>query len=189
MISVYDPMKSAYLNTIEAEERMKKYNYKVDHDLSNVQTKVFYNPEADNPLLITYRGTKNLLNDIPVDLAIAVGQLKHTQRYRDSKNTYQRAKEKYNTNKALLFGHSLGGSLASAVSEPNDKVITFNKGSAGFIGPATETKANEIAYRWNGDILSGMTLFDEHKPIAIGDLRDPNSAHRLSNLENNTIFV
>ena len=182
MLSLYDPLKSSMLNTIEAEEKMKKHNYKLDHELSNIQTKVFYNPEADNPLLITYRGTKNFLNDIPTDIAIGFGQLKHTDRYKDSKYIYQKAKEKYNSN-ALLMGFSLGGSLASAVSEPNDKVITYNKGSAGFVGPATETKANETAYRWNGDILSGMSVFDKHKPITLGGFKDPISAHHLSNIE------
>ena len=182
MLSLYDPLKSSMLNTIEAEEKMKKHNYKLDHELSNIQTKVFYNPEADNPLLITYRGTKNLLNDVPTDIALAFGQLKHTDRYKDSKYIYQKAKEKYNSN-ALLMGFSLGGSLASAVSEPNDKVITYNKGSAGFVGPATETKANETAYRWNGDILSGMSVFDKHKPITLGSFKDPISAHHLSNIE------
>ena len=182
MLSLYDPLKSSMLNTIEAEEKMKKHNYKLDHELSNIQTKVFYNPEADNPLLITYRGTKNFLNDIPTDIAIGFGQLKHTDRYKDSKHIYQKAKEKYNSN-ALLMGFSLGGSLASAVSEPNDKVITYNKGSAGFVGPATETKANETAYRWNGDILSGMSVFDKHKPITLGSYKDPISAHHLSNIE------
>jgi hypothetical protein len=83
----------------------------------------------------------------------------------------------------LLVGHSLGGSLASAVSEPNDKVITYNKGSAGFVGPATETKANETAYRWNGDILSAMSVFDKHKPITLGGFKDPISAHHLSNIQ------
>ena len=188
MISLYDPLKSSYLNTIEAEEKMKKHNYKLDPELSNIQTKVFYNPEADNPLLITYRGTKNLLNDIPTDIALGLGQLKHTQRYKDSKHIYQKAKEKYNSN-ALLVGHSLGGGLASAVSEPNDKVITFNKASAGFISPSTETKANETAYRWNGDIISGLSVFDKHKPNTIGRLEDPFNAHRLSNIEKNAIFV
>lgn len=187
MLSLYDPLKSSYLNTIEAEEKMKKHNYKLDSQLSNIQTKVFYNPEADNPLLITYRGTKNLINDVPTDVALAFGQLKHTQRYKDSKHIYHQAKDKYKSN-ALLVGHSLGGSLASAVSEPNDKVITFNKGSAGFISPSTETKANETAYRWNGDVISGMSVFDKHKPTTIGTFEDPLTAHRLSNIEN-AIFV
>jgi hypothetical protein len=182
MLSLYDPLKSSYLNTIEAEEKMKKHNYKLDHDLSNIQTKVFYNPEADNPLLITYRGTKNILKDVPTDIALAFGQLKHSSRYKDSKYIYQKSKEKYNSN-ALLVGHSLGGSLASAVSEPNDKVITFNKGSAGIISPSTETKANETAYRWNGDVISGMSIFDKHQPITIGGYKDPFSAHHLSNIE------
>ena len=108
--------------------------------------------------------------------------MKHTDRYKHSKYIYQQAKEKYHSN-ALLVGHSLGGSLASAVSEPTDKVITYNKGSAGFVGPATETKANETAYRWNGDILSGMSVFDKHKPITLGGFKDPISAHHLSNIE------
>ena len=47
MLSLYDPLKSSYLNTIEAEEKMKKHNYKLDGELSNIQTR-----EADNPLLI-----------------------------------------------------------------------------------------------------------------------------------------
>jgi hypothetical protein len=88
----------------------------------------------------------------------------------------------------LLVGHSLGGGLASAVSEPNDKVITFNKASAGIISPSTETKANETAYRWSGDIISGLSVFDKHKPITIGTFQDPFTAHRLSNVEN-AIFV
>ena len=52
MLSLYDPLKSSYLNTIEAEEKMKKHNYKLDRELSNIQTKVFYNPESDNPCFI-----------------------------------------------------------------------------------------------------------------------------------------
>ena len=186
MLSLYDPLKSSYLNTLDAEQQMKKHNYKLDHELSNIQSKVFYNPESDNPLLITYRGTKNLINDLQTDASIVFGQLKHTQRYKDSKDVYHKAKEKYNSN-ALLFGHSLGGSLASAVGEANDKIITYNKGSSGFIGPATQTKSNETSYRWNGDVVSALSVFDKHAPITLGNYKDPLSSHHLNNIKN--VFV
>ena len=62
---------------------LDKSGYEFDSALSNIQSRVYHNPK-DNKFLVTFRGTKNRLNDIPTDLAILTGNLKNTQRYKDS---------------------------------------------------------------------------------------------------------
>jgi dienelactone hydrolase len=157
---------------------LKNAGYNFDKDLSNIQSRVYHNPK-DNKVLVTFRGTKNLLNDIPTDLAILTGNLKNTQRHRDSKQVYENAKKKYNTNGVTLVGHSMGGSLGNAVGQKNDTIYTFNKG-VGFNNP--NTKANERAYRTSTDLISVLSAGDKHQHNVSGFNANLLHAHEVDRL-------
>ena len=179
-----DALKASYKTKEDAEQTYKKHGYNFDKDLSNIHSRVYYHPNEKN-LLISYRGTKNLLNDLPTDLAILTGNLNNTDRYKHSKDVLDKAKHKYNTS-ATIIGHSLGGSLASSLGDDRDKIITFNKG-AGLLTKPHEAKHNETAYRVNGDIVSSLSSYDHNqKTLKNNTLHNP---HFLDNLDNHPIYV
>jgi hypothetical protein len=175
-----DALSGTYKSKKKSAEMMAKTNYLFDPELSNIQSRVYFNHD-ENKLLVTFRGTKNILNDVPTDLAIATGTLPLTERYMSSKIIYDKAKNKYMGAQTTVLGDSLGGSLASAIGQKDDKIVTFNKG-AGILEPITKSKSNEKGYSWAGDIVSGLTLFNSNQK-RIGNLKNPLSAHDYSNLE------
>jgi hypothetical protein len=104
MINLATALKSTYKTKNESEKTMNNFGYDFDRSLSNQSDRVYYNP-YDNKLLITYRGTKNLINDIPADLSILTGQY-NTKRFTGAKDQYQKVKQKYNqTPDITLIGH------------------------------------------------------------------------------------
>ena len=92
LLTLSDTLNSTYLNKKEGANLIDKSGYEFDKELSNIQSRVYHNP-IDNKVLVTYRGTTNLLNDIPSDLAILTGTLKNTNRYKESKKVYENAKK------------------------------------------------------------------------------------------------
>jgi hypothetical protein len=184
MVTFRKALEASYKYKDQAKNYLVDDGYNMDDKLSSANTKVFYNPNR-NDLLITYRGSKNLLNDwLDTDLNIPFGNLKNTKRYKESYDVYKQAKEKYKNTSPLLIGDSLGGSLASAVGgdDKRNRIYTFNKG-AGLLGKDTNNKVNEHAYRQNGDLVSTFSLFNKHKPITLGKKKkDPIASHNINNL-------
>ena len=185
-INFYDPLKASYENHDEAENRMKKYGYNYDRDLSNDETKVFYNPdhEDDNKkLLVTFRGSKNMDDWTNTNPSILLGGFTDTRRYKDREKTLNEAKQKYNSNGAMLFGHSMGGSLSSALGKENDSIYTFNKGAGALYNHNTHNKSNEQAYRWNNDLVSVGSYLNTIPSKIIGYKKSYKKSHDLSNLK------
>ena len=152
-------LKSSYLTKEQSSSLLSKNGYSMDNNLSNINTRVYYNPELDKSIL-TIRGTKNLLNDIPTDFSVFLGttDLQNTKRFKDTEKVYNKAKEKYKN--LTIVGHSLGGFLANALpTDKNDRVFTYNKG-VGLINH--DTKANETALRTQTDIISFLSKNDKH---------------------------
>ena len=152
-------LKSSYLTKEQSSSLLSKNGYTMDNDLSNINTRVYYNPELDKSIL-TIRGTKNLLNDIPTYFSVFLGttDLQNTKRFKDTEKIYNKAKEKYKN--LTIVGHSLGGSLANALpTDKNDRVFTYNKG-VGLINH--NTKGNETALRTQTDIISFLSKNDKH---------------------------
>lgn len=161
-------IQSTYKSKKKSADELKENGYIYDSELSNINDRVYYHPQQDK-VLVSYRGTHNLLRDIPTDLAILTGTLHKTKRFKEGKHTYEKAKEKYGTDHATLVGHSLGGSLASGIGGEKDEVYTFNKG-AGLLG-AHHTSKNEHAYRHVLDPVSLMSSQDSNQK-SIGSITD-----------------
>jgi hypothetical protein len=139
--------------------KMKKTNidnYEYDKDLSNHNQQVYYD-KINKSLLYNVNGTHNLY-DVGTDIYLGIGKLKDTERYRQADRTLFNAKQKYNPQKTILTGHSLGGSIAGYIAKPEDDVYTLDKGATAF----QKVKKEEHAYRSKGDVVSLLNANSKH---------------------------
>jgi hypothetical protein len=186
---LYQALKNSY-----AKEKAEKLGeYRLDQELSNDNQQVYFNPEAKSgdKLLFTVTGTHNS-SDVITDIALGFGNLKNTNRYKEADETLQQAKQKYNTNQAIVAGHSLGGTIASYIANSqDDKIFTLDKGAT--IGQPVRSK--EQAYRTKGDIISIMNA----KSTNMQTLPNPNTksnwvidpwkAHAVNNIAETPIAL
>lgn len=109
----------------------KKVSWKVDNKLSNKYFTVLYNDKTKQSI-ISVRGTDPKdIKDLKEDLLIATGtQRLLSSRLRSGKKLLDKVKTKYGDN-IELTGHSLGGSIASQISNAEHlPAFVFNKGSS-----------------------------------------------------------
>lgn len=139
----------SYIDPNGRSKQLGDYHY--DHELSNDENAIYYNSK-DNRLLVGMRGSANA-DDALTDVSLGAGQLRNTNRYKRSADKHRQAKNKYKGAKTVVVGHSLGGSLASAIGDDDDDIITFNKGNT-LLSNTTTTKKNEKSYRVKGDVVS-----------------------------------
>jgi hypothetical protein len=107
--------------------------------------------------LYNVNGTKNL-RDWKNNLKIAVGL--PTEREKVERNYLERAKKKHKPKDTTITGHSQLGYYASKISQPTDKVITYNKASLG-----DTIKKNETHYRTALDPVSILTVGNKHSKV------------------------
>ena len=62
--------------------------------------------------MVSVAGTHNL-RDWGTDIYLGLGKLKDTNRYKEAKSVYDKAKSKYNPLQCSAIGHSLGGTIAN----------------------------------------------------------------------------
>jgi predicted alpha/beta-fold hydrolase len=182
MVDLYNALNSY---TDEGRGALAKEGYTYDYDLSNHNQQVFYNPELKK-MIYNVRGTHNL-DDVKTDVALALGRLQDTNRYKEARTTLQKAKEKYAPAETHITGTSLGGTIAQYIPDKTDKVYTYNKGVA--IG--AKTRSNEKAYRTSGDLVSLMGWGQKHM-ITLPNrnyLRNVLTNHFTSNIKNKGIKI
>jgi hypothetical protein len=186
-INLYDVLKNSYADKNKQMNSLKKEGYKYDSMLSNHNQQVYYNPN-EKKLILNVAGTHNL-RDWATDAYLAAGKLKDTNRFKEAKNIYNQAKQKYQGSNATITGHSLGGSIAGYISgDANDKVVTFNKGAT--IGQ--KMRANETHYRTRGDLVSVLNTNSKHTQNINNPnkfLKNPYSAHMITTLNKSNIKV
>lgn len=194
-LTLYDSLKIGYLrDENRQEEALKQFGYTLDRDLTNYDHLTAFN-EKDKKLLYVVNGTNPLRpQDLYTDVALAVGQLKATPRYKSDKRSYEKAKAKYNETSTVIAGHSLGGGIAGKLdNNPRTKILTFNP--AATFGESKNLR--ERAYRTGGDIVSLLKpktgkvkqtvktnkFLVPKIPQAVLD------AHDIKNIKNKKIFI
>ena len=161
--------------------------------LSNRNNQVWVNPEK-RKLILSVKGTNpTSLKDIGTDIYLAVGQLHKTDRYKDSKRIINDARNKYQNYDIINTGHSLGGSIVSKLSKPNEKVYAYNEG----VSPFQETRSyngNHQHIRSQIDPVSILgsnakhmkTITNVHNPTGLLPI-DLLNSHNLESLKNKNI--
>ncbi len=175
-------LEASYKRNRKAENIGKKSGYKLNHQLSNSNHKLFTD-KNENPYIV-FTGSRKV-GDWLTDGALAVGLAGLTPRFRNERSYTKKIKEKYKNKPLTTVGHSLGGSLAESVSDLADKTITVNKGT-GFFGINKHLKHSQTDIRTGNDPVSLLSRGQSGgKKITIKHTRfvDPVYAHKYSHLE------
>jgi len=183
----------------KAQEELNPYGYKIDNELSNKETKVFYNP-LENKMVFSVAGTNPFSSrDLGTDAYLAFlgnAGLKLTNRYKEAESVLDRARTKYKGSEKVLIGHSLASSIINTLNtNPDEQVKTFGTGSGLYsMGGKGES------YRTFYDILSATSkdkVIPSYIPNKKGNLRSSQnidypqgySAHSYKNLKGRNVFV
>ena len=141
-------LRSGYLPQSEAEEKMKKFGYSYDKELSNMDTKVFVSP--DGVPTIVHRGTKNM-RDVFDDGMLAIGLGEYGFRYKNAKRVTDKAANKY-LQPVDTVSHSYGGWLGEH-SNAKGEIVTYNK-AVGLGDVFRKNADNQTDIRTTGDLVS-----------------------------------
>lgn len=187
-VPLYDVLKAGYDKTKRND--LNKYGYNYDSMLSNSNQQVYFNPN-ENKLLVNVAGTHNWA-DVGTDLYLAFGDLKSTNRYKQARDTLNKAKEKYGVQNATITGDSLGGAVSQYIASKDDKAITYNKGTT--IGQ--KTRGNENAFRVEGDVVSLLSsgakrskTLDNKAKTTFNPITNILNRHYVDNLKGRDIFI
>lgn len=156
---LHDLIQSSYQRNNTAEDIGLKHGYRLDHNLSNSEHKVFSNPDKQDSTIV-FTGSRKAGDWLITDPAIALGLGKYTPRFKASEEVIQKAKEKNGSNNVNTIGHSLGGWLVENTS--GNKKYTVNKAST--LSDVGKTiKKNQTDIIVNGDIFAPLTRSQKHK--------------------------
>ena len=145
---------------------LAEYDFVAD-SISTGESKVAYRA-SDKTLFIFFRGSQTKADWTSTDPILATGNLKKTPRYTRSYAAVKAAKAKYpKARHTIIFGHSLGGALASAVGKEKmckkDRIFTYNKGvGVNNFNPLEKSNPKETAYRTKGDLVSALGLMNKN---------------------------
>ena len=169
--------------------------FKYQSGLSTAETAVYDLPQA-NTRFIALRGTATK-KDIGTDIALALGQIKRTNRYQQEKkrveNIIDDALRRDPSTQIRIAGHSLGGTLTTSIVEDIIKErpslvnqvggYAYNEGSTPFSKKCQGIGCTQTQhYRTEYDIISWFKKKDQ-KTLK-GCSRNPLKAHSTSNITN-----
>lgn len=170
-------LEASYLPQREAEQQLSTLGYKYDPELSSMDTKVFYDPNTNEPY-IAYRGSVRV-SDWLDNLNLALGG--KSKQKEEAIQVAQKTKEKYGK-APTTYGHSRGGYFSEVASElTGGKAITYNKATL----PSDifkKTQEKQVDIRTKRDIVSLPSYFQKGGTkitIQSPDARDVISAHSI----------
>jgi hypothetical protein len=185
-LDLHDVLKNSY----SGKHKENMNGYKLDKELSNHNQQVYYNPDHKK-LVVSVAGTHNL-RDWGTDIFLGAGKLKDTNRYKEAKSIYDKAKNKYNPLQSMAVGHSLGGTIANYIASGNDKAYGLDSGYT--IGQTSRNNSKQ--FRSSGDVVSALganqrnmtTLKSPNIRTGIG-LVDALRSHNVDNIGGAGIVV
>ena len=191
-LSLYKVLKNSYHTK---ENKLSRWGYNLDKDLSNDNEQVYYNPK-EKKLLYSIAGTHNL-SDVGTDIYLAGGALKSTNRYKEADETLKKSKAKYNPQQTVVVGHSLGSSIGQGVASKAGKDKFYGLDAGYTFGQKTrDSNGNFHHYRTSGDAVSILGSNAKHvKNLTNSNTRtgiipyDAYIAHNVSNIKKEKIFI
>lgn len=155
-------------------------DWKLDRDISDDKSKVFYNPET-NKTIVAHRGTQGI-KDWTNNFVYAIGGLKaykNTKRYKDASKVQNKAFEKYGKENITTIGHSQGGLQADLLGRKGYQTITYNKPH---IRQINNLNSNSEDIRTSRDPISFIGYNKKFKTLPSKSL-NPFKEHSIDNLK------
>ena len=194
-LKLHKALKIGYLRDENKQAKaLSRFGYMVDRRISDGrQTMVAYNP-TENKVLFVENGTDtSSRKDIDTDLILGLGGLKQTTRYREAKEAYNAAKDKYKGAEFVSAGHSLGGGIVNSLIPRNskDKGYSYNPAFA----PNQSVNQNVQHYRTQGDLFSIFTPEKAATQLINTHQNETNiknrilKTHNIDNIKNLPVFI
>jgi hypothetical protein len=148
-----DILTASYQPQREAEATLAKRGYKYDTELSNMENKVFFNPDTQQSH-IAYRGSvraKDWVGNIKLGLGFEDPDIENRV------SLAGKVKEKYGT-APTTYGHSRGSLVAEKAGDKyGGKTYTYNKAAL----PEDifkKIRPEQTDYRKGGDVVSVLSI-------------------------------
>jgi len=158
----------------QAQEELNPYGYKIDSELSNKETKVFFNP-LENKMVFSVAGTNPYsTRDLGTDAYLAFlgnAGLKNTNRYKEAESVLDKARTKYKGSEKVLIGHSLGNAVISNLAKENERVLGFGTGSGLFKTKEAPLEERFRTYYDPLSLTSGAKVISTYIPKKKANLR------------------
>tara|TARA_R110002153_G_scaffold50861_3_gene142962 strand:- start:760 stop:1443 length:684 start_codon:yes stop_codon:yes gene_type:complete len=161
---IYAEISRDIYNSPGNRKDMGEFEY--DNDLGDSEEGVWI---SNSKAIIAYRGSVSKKDWLVSDVKILLGTEPSDSRVQKSIRFYDKVKEKYPNKTIVLTGHSLGGRIATLVSQATDsKVISFSTGCGmGCIKDYQKCKGDnppswcglKRSHRIKGDPLSAADLY------------------------------
>ena len=189
MTTLYDVLSNGYKHKKQKSKQLG--DYVMDESLSNHNHQTYYNPK-DKKILFNVTGAHNAHDWLTnIKLGLGIGY-KESDRYKQSHKALREAKRKYNSQNAVVVGHSQGAATAQYISSKGDRVLTLDRWTT--IG--SKSREGSKDYRTNGDLVS-LIASTRHNTI---NLKNPNNqtgniaydilkSHDVKNIKNENLFV
>jgi len=141
------------------EKELSDYgDYKVDRDISNPITQVYYNEKKKHPVVV-HRGSWDMQDWIE-NANYGLLNKKEGSHFKTAEDTQRKAETKYGTDNLTTIGHSKGSVHAQEFGKRGKQIITLNKP----VNPyeiLQKVPENQIDIKLGGDpvsILRGLQL-------------------------------
>ena len=194
-LSLYKSLKIGYLRDEKRQARkLKRYGYVLDKELSNNERTVAYSPftkkvifiengSSTNPIMDNKQFREDWLNNA---IAVPTGAFTYTPRFQEAKNTYLKAKKKYDDVSFKLIGHSQAAISVNELVGANDKGYTFN----GALFTKTKDNKNVTNYRTKNDLVSAFANPNDMRTLAdSSSSQNPIAAHNIENIKQLPVFI
>jgi len=137
------------------EEGLGDYgDFKVDRELSNPITQVYYNTQRNQPVVV-HRGSAEG-QDWKENVEYSLLNKKTGSHFKTAEDTQRRAEAKYGTENLTTIGHSKGALHAEEFGQRGKQIITLNKPVSPYDLVSKRVPENQIDIKTSGDPVSAL---------------------------------
>jgi hypothetical protein len=166
------------------EEGLGDYgDYKVDRELSNPITQVYYNPQRNQPVIV-HRGSAEG-QDWRENVEYGLLNKKTGTHFKTAEDTQRRAEAKYGTDNLTTIGHSKGAIHAEDFGQRGRQIITLNKPVSPYDLISKRVPENQIDIKTSGDPVSALRglQFGNQARVLESKSSNPLAEHSVNVLE------
>jgi hypothetical protein len=156
-------------------------DYKVDRDLSNPITQVYYHSAKKQPVVV-HRGSQDA-QDWVENLQYGLNN-KSGSHFKTAEDTQRKAEQKYGTENLTTIGHSKGAIHAEKFGKKGKQIITLNK-PVNASDIFYKVPENQIDIKTSGDPVSVLRGLQQGNSARVLESKTSNPLleHQISNLE------